>query len=297
MERLLESESAVCSADILERHRRNPRDLEQLAHEWWSALALRRPELFDLPVDPGRLTGLAMALRYAQAQTPKLVGPLSLSARERLALQQMRARLIVWSELPSWTDFEHLVFAPNCAQLAETYALSSRSGIAFTFHQHLDKLALYPQTAIEQYRRHGGLASLVSLLLHEEFHLAAAASLFPGISGPRTTAARQHFEQGACLIEQISYLTVSSGLVPETDELAAYLEQHYPETALFTTELDEPSVPDLVSAAVTETLRTLDAPALVCRAPDLLTGSAPKSAGRAVCSCGEKTGRTPPPWC
>jgi hypothetical protein len=243
------------------------RDLDDLAHKSWSALALVRPERFVLPVDPSKLSGLAIALHHARADNPGLIAALRLCAKEQQALHDMRARLIAWSEIPTWTDFDHLVFPPECVLLAETYALTGHGGIAFTFHPRLDHVALYPREAIASYRRHS-LACLISVLLHEEAHLAVAL-LIPGISGPRTEAL-QHFENGARLVQHVSYLTVRAGRVPGYRTLITYLEQCFPETARFVDELGERSVPDLVAAGLTEALRALDRPHLVCRAPDLL---------------------------
>jgi hypothetical protein len=266
---LVESELGCRPEDIFpELDHGGSRDLEDIADKSWSALALLRPELFASPVDPSKLSGLAIALYHARAENPGLIAALTLRAKERQMLHDMRARLIAWSEVPTWTDFDHLVFAPECVLLAETYALTGHGGIAFTFHPRLDHIALYPREAIASYRRHSS-ACLISVLLHEEAHLAVAL-LIPGISGPHTEEALQRFENGARLVQHVSYLTLRDGRVPEHATLVAFLERCFPETARFVDELGEPSVPDLVAAGLTEALRALDRPHLVCRAPDLL---------------------------
>ncbi len=225
-----------------------PRDA-RLATWLWDAMALARPEAFGLTVSLRDTTPLSLALRYAQLAAPTLVAPLVLTVPERAALAELRALVVAWTGLNTWTPFEHLVFDPRCLPLAETFAAActrSGGGVAFTFHPTLDRVALYPQRFIAGFRRQHGL--LVAVLMHEETHLAAALAV-PGARGLRGSA--HPWENAAQLVQHVSYLTLRNGHVPPRSTLAAYLDRFSPRPARFVAAAPRAlSVPGLVARAV-----------------------------------------------
>lgn len=207
-------------------------ELEQ-ATFLWHALAGQRPQSFGLGVPVSDTTPLGLALRHARRETPELVTELVLAPTERRQLAAMRAQLASWSGLAWPSSFSHLVFSKRCLALAETYTLSGGSGgMAFTFDPELGHVALYPRAAVTAYRQQQHYARLLSVLLHEETHLAAALAA-SGSRGPRDDVGLDRWENAAQLAQHVSYLTLRSGEVPTRARLERFLDGYAPRPSRF----------------------------------------------------------------
>lgn len=206
-------------------------ELEQ-ATFLWNQLAVQKPQSFGLGVPLTDTTPLGLALRHAQRKTPAFVTELVLTPTERRQLAGMRTRLASWSGLAWPSSFSHLVFSERCLALAETYELSGgRGGMAFTFDPELGHVALYPRAAISSYRKQH-CARLLSILLHEETHLATALAA-PGSRGPRDDGGIDRWENAAQLAQHVSYLMLHSGEAPTRARLERFLDGYAPRPSRF----------------------------------------------------------------
>lgn len=182
----------------------------------WDALAWHRPELFGLDISIFETTPLALALRYTLRATPQLVAPLALTDSERRQLLWLRATLARWTGLP-WLPTRHLSFSMEAGALREAYDLVTRGGVALTFDPDFGDTALYSETAVVDHRRRG---VLISVLLHEEAHLAAARAAAVGTLGPSTSEAEAVWESAARLVERTAHC-LSHGVKPTVADLRA----------------------------------------------------------------------------
>jgi hypothetical protein len=115
-----------------------------------------------------------------------------------------------------------VMFAPDCVALAATVSARGRysGGFAFTWHPGLEHTAIYPAARIADYRALG-ISALLSVLLHEEFHLATALAS-TGDAFEEVGAAT--FEAGAEIVQHTVSMIVT-GYLPTQPELRDYLEE------------------------------------------------------------------------
>jgi hypothetical protein len=192
-----------------------PADLTP-AEAIWDLLMDRKPQAFV----GGRatLSYVGYAYRYACRRLPQAVGPLVLTHSERRLLQRTRRSLAHLCAL-HWPQVRHVAFSAECTPLTATFALRGGDvrGSAFCWHEGLERTAIYPLIRIAEYRAESPV-TLISVLLHEEFHLAAAAQQPQADFGP---IGWRLFEVAAELAEFVSAL-LAAGYPPSVDALVEY---------------------------------------------------------------------------
>ena len=212
---------------------------------FWDGLAAARPEAFVGTTQCCSAVGLAY--RYARRRTPWLLAPVHLTSAERRLLRETRELVRSWSGLARWRGFRHVAFDERCDALAATVALRRAygGGFAFAWHRDLGRTALYPARRIEEFRAVAP-ATLISVLLHEETHLATALNedCFPTedelVVWVREAAA-EVVQHTACLI--------ATGYAPTRADLVEYCAEVGEERLIDFAEILDPraDVPELLA--------------------------------------------------
>lgn len=203
-------------------------DTESLAEELWEQVFALRPELFGRR-RPVSLTAVGYAYLFDRQQHRDALTVLRLSASEQRARRRMRARIAgVCALEQKWRGFRHLVFEPEAEALTLTWAVSKPPpfGRAFINHPSLRGAAIYPASSVAYCRQPdiphdpGGTAFLVSVLLHEETHLATHGDWH----GPYPTAAARLNETAAVLVEWFARVALIENQEPDAGRLDQFCD-------------------------------------------------------------------------
>lgn len=201
-------------------------DPEEECEIMWDRLARLCPEEFGDPdLDPDDSTALGLAFRYARHHRLAGAGRLVLTEEQQEGVDRARAILCEWSELETWHDFEHFVFDDECAELAATWRLrNSGLGVSFTFHPGLDQAALYCFPDLAPYLADDVWPNaLAAIVLHEEAHLASAATA--GGRGAPDEETDSVFELFGRLAEVVAYIA-AVGDTPDRELVEVNAEDH-----------------------------------------------------------------------
>lgn len=217
-------------------------DVAEVSRELWGCLAARKPEAFWGSLVP--LTAVGYAYRYARRRVPETLSALQLSSAERRMLRETRHQIADWCGHGPWPSVRHVVYEADCLPIEDTVALRGRyaGGFAFTWHRGMTRTAIYPAARVAEFRAHSA-GTLVSVLLHEEFHLAMAATCETYLG---TTFGLRVFEATAQLAQLVAAL-VCAGYNPTLSDLHSYLELlDWPKLIRLIEVLGVEDIPDLL---------------------------------------------------